>query len=79
MEAGSSWEGASLHIHQEAAGRWRTKRVEAAGVLPEGHQDAVPSALQRRVEAAPAVHSFGAGRLRSLLTELLSPQSAAEP
>lgn len=31
------------------------------------------------MEAASAVDGFGAGRLNSLLTELLSTQSAAEP
>lgn len=37
------------------------------------------SAFERRVEAASAVDGFGAGRLSSLLPELLSTQSAAEP
>lgn len=37
------------------------------------------SAFERRVEAASAVDGFGARRLSSLLPQLLSTQSAAEP
>lgn len=37
------------------------------------------SALERKQEAASAVHSFGAGRLCSLPPQLLATQGAAQP
>lgn len=81
--------GGSVTNIQEAAEGWETQRSWVSPppqTAEQGRSHQEPeagplgggSALQRWVEAASAVDSFGAGRLSSLLTELVSTQSAAE-
>lgn len=75
--------GGSREVKNTSRWRQQGSRVspQTGSALQESSRCFVPggSAFERWEEAAPAVDSFGAGRLSSLLTELVAAQSPAEP